>query len=140
EPLFTLESWRVIVEQRAGGAVETEATIKIWIGDERFVRTAEGNGPVHALDQALRAAISQVHPHIAEIELTDFKVRILDSTRGTGATTRVLLDATDGHETWGSLGVNENVIAASWDALVDSLARNEQVGRRGVRPETTTAP
>ncbi|MFA4927743.1 MAG: citramalate synthase [Patulibacter sp.] len=140
EPLFRLESWRVIVEQRAGGTVETEATIKIWIGDERFVRTAEGNGPVHALDQALRSAISAVHPHIAEIELTDFKVRILDSTRGTGATTRVLLDATDGHDTWGSLGVNENVIAASWDALVDSLARNEQVGRRGVRPEATTAP
>jgi 2-isopropylmalate synthase len=130
EPLFTLESWRVIVEQRAGGRVETEATIKIWIGGERFVRTAEGNGPVHALDAALRAAIVQVHPHLRDIELTDFKVRILDSTKGTGATTRVLLDASDGQDTWGSIGVSENVIAASWEALVDSLSRSEQAGRR----------
>ncbi|WP_210495134.1 citramalate synthase [Patulibacter sp. SYSU D01012] len=132
EPLFTLESWRVIVEQRAGGQVETEATIKIWIGDERFVRTAEGNGPVHALDGALRAAIAQVHPHLADIELADFRVRILDSTKGTDAVTRVIIDATDGRETWGSIGVSGNVIAASWEALVDSLARSEQPGRRGV--------
>jgi 2-isopropylmalate synthase len=131
EPLFTLESWRVIVEQRAEGRVETEATIKIWIGGERFVRTAEGNGPVHAMDAALRSAIVQVHPHLRDIELTDFKVRILDSTKGTGATTRVLLDASDGHDTWGSIGVSENVIAASWEALVDSLSRSEQAGRRG---------
>jgi 2-isopropylmalate synthase len=132
EPLFTLESWRVIVEQRAEGRVETEATIKIWIGGERYVRTAEGNGPVHALDAALRSAIVQVHPHLRDIELTDFKVRILDSTKGTGATTRVLLDASDGQETWGSIGVSENVIAASWEALVDSLSRSEQAGRRAV--------
>jgi 2-isopropylmalate synthase len=131
EPLFELESWRVIVEQRAGGRVETEATIKIWVAGERYVRTAEGNGPVHALDAALRAAIGQVHPHLRDIELTDFKVRILDSTKGTGATTRVLIDASDGHETWGSIGVDENLIAASWEALVDSLARSEQSGRRG---------
>ncbi|WP_022928559.1 citramalate synthase [Patulibacter americanus] len=130
EPLFTLESWRVIVEQRAEGRVETEATIKIWIGGERYVRTAEGNGPVHALDAALRSAIVQVHPHLRDIELTDFKVRILDSTKGTGATTRVLLDASDGQDTWGSIGVSENVIAASWEALVDSLSRSEQAGRR----------
>ncbi|MGX6448515.1 citramalate synthase [Patulibacter sp. S7RM1-6] len=131
EPLFRLESWRVIVEQRAGGQVETEATIKIWIGDERFVRTAEGNGPVHALDGALRAAIAQVHPHVADIELADFRVRILDSTKGTDAVTRVVIDATDGRETWGSIGVSGNLIAASWEALVDSLARSEQPGRRG---------
>ncbi|WP_026912223.1 citramalate synthase [Patulibacter minatonensis] len=130
EPLFELESWRVIVEQRAAGRVETEATIKIWVGGERYVRTAEGNGPVHALDAALRAAIGQVHPHLRDIELTDFKVRILDSTKGTGATTRVLIDASDGQETWGSIGVDENLIAASWEALVDSLARSEQSGRR----------
>jgi 2-isopropylmalate synthase len=139
EPLFTLESWRVIVEQRAGGAVETEATIKIWIGGERFVRTAEGNGPVHALDAALRSAIVQVHPHLRDIELTDFKVRILDSTKGTGATTRVLLDASDGQDTWGSIGVSENVIAASWDALVDSLSRSEQAGRRPLSDPATAA-
>ena len=130
EPLFELESWRVIVEQRAGGRVETEATIKIWVGGERVVRTAEGNGPVNALDAALKSAVGQVHPHLADIELADFKVRILDSTKGTGATTRVLIDATDGQETWGSIGVDENLIAASWEALVDSLARSEQAGRR----------
>ncbi|WP_320673230.1 citramalate synthase [Patulibacter defluvii] len=130
EPLFTLESWRVIVEQRAGGQVETEATIKIWIGDERFVRTAEGNGPVHALDRALRSAIGQVHPHLSDIELVNFKVRILDETKGTGAVTRVLIDASDGAATWGSIGVGENLIGASWEALVESLAWAEQPGRR----------
>lgn len=126
EPLFTLESWRVIVEQRAEGRVETEATIKIWTGGERYVRTAEGNGPVHALDRALRAAIGATHPHLQATELVNFKVRILDETKGTDAVTRVLLDATDGERTWGAIGVNENVIAASWEALVESLAFAEQ--------------
>ena len=122
-PLFTLESWRVIVEQRADGAVQTEATIKIWIDGERRVATAEGNGPVNALDTALRAAIGEVHPHLADIELVNFKVRILDEDKGTGAVTRVLLDSSDGTEVWGSIGVSENVVAASWEALVDSLER-----------------
>jgi 2-isopropylmalate synthase len=130
EPLFTLESWRVIVEQRRDGAVETEATIKIWVDGERYVRTAEGNGPVNALDAALRAAITEIHPHLADIELVNYKVRILDESHGTGAVTRVLLDASDGADVWGSIGVGENVIAASWQALVDSLAYAEQPGRR----------
>ena len=121
EPLFTLESWRVIVEKRADGKVETEATIKIWVGGNRYVRTAEGNGPVNALDKALRDAIGDLHPHLADIELADYKVRILDSHDGTAAVTRVLLDSTDGQETWGSIGVSENIIEASWEALVDSL-------------------
>ena len=82
EPLFRLESWRCIVEQRADGKVETEATIKIWVDGERYVRTAEGNGPVHALDRALRAAIGEIHPHLKDIELVNFKVRILDETQG----------------------------------------------------------
>jgi 2-isopropylmalate synthase len=129
EPLFRLESWRVIVEQRAEGQVETEATIKIWIDGERYVRTAEGTGPVHALDVALRAAIGEIHPHLKDIELVDFKVRILDSDRGTGATTRVLIDASDGQAVWGSIGVSQNMIAASWEALVDSLEYAEQPGR-----------
>ena len=97
EPLFRLESWRVLVEKRADGKVETEATIKIWLGGERYVRTAEGNGPVHALDTALRDAIGELHPHLRDIELVNFKVRILDETKGTGAVTRVLIDASDGH-------------------------------------------
>jgi 2-isopropylmalate synthase len=129
EPLFRLESWRVLVEQRADGHVETEATIKIWLGDERYVRTAEGNGPVNALDKALRDAIGEIHPHLRDIDLVNFKVRILDETKGTGAVTRVLIDASDGQEVWGSIGVSENVIAASWDALVDSLEYGMQSGK-----------
>jgi 2-isopropylmalate synthase len=130
EPLFRLESWRVLVEKRADGKVETEATIKIWLGGERYVRTAEGNGPVNALDNALREAIGEIHPHLRDISLVNFKVRILDESKGTGAVTRVLIDASDGREVWGSLGVSENVIAASWDALVDSLEYGMQPGRR----------
>jgi 2-isopropylmalate synthase len=130
EPLFKLESWRVIVEQRTDGKVETEATIKIWVDGERYVRTAEGNGPVHALDRALRDAIGEIHPHLRDIELVNFKVRILDEAKGTAAVTRVLIDASDGREVWGSIGVSENLIAASWDALVDSLERGMQPGSR----------
>jgi 2-isopropylmalate synthase len=121
EPLFRLESWRVISEKREDGLVQTEATIKIWIDGRRYVRVAEGNGPVNALDTALRAAICERHPHVAEIKLVNYKVRILDEWKATGAVTRVLLDASDGVDTWGAIGVHENVIEASWDALVDSL-------------------
>jgi 2-isopropylmalate synthase len=121
EPLFRLESWRSIVEKREDGRVQTEATIKIWVGGERYVRTAEGNGPVNALDKALRMAIGERYPHIRDIQLVNFKVRILDEAKGTAAVTRVLLDASDGTDTWGSIGVSENVIEASWEALVDSL-------------------
>jgi len=135
EPLFRLESWRTIVEQRADGRVECEATIKIWTqpaGAEapvRIVQTAEGNGPVNALDAALRAAIQASHPHLNHVELVNYKVRILDEAHGTSATTRVLLDSSDGLRTWGTIGVAENVIAASWQALVESLEYAEQPAR-----------
>ena len=140
EPLFRLESWRAIVEKRADGRVETEATIKIWVGGERYVRTAEGNGPVNALDRALREALVEIHPHLRDIDLVNFKVRILDESKGTGAITRVLIDASDGHEVWGAIGVSENVIAASWEALVDSLEFGMQPGRvaRPVSPASGT--
>ena len=130
EPLFRLESWRAIVEKRADGRVETEATIKIWVDGERYVRTAEGNGPVNALDRALRDALIEIHPHLRDIDLVNFKVRILDETKGTGAVTRVLLDSSDGEQLWGSIGVSENIIEASWEALVDSLEHGMQVARR----------
>ncbi|MEH3053972.1 MAG: citramalate synthase [Patulibacter minatonensis] len=120
--LCTLESWRVIVERRADGVLATEATVKLLVDGERVIRTGEGNGPVNALDAALRSAISEVHPHVADIELVNFKVRILDAEKGTGATIRVLVDASDGTDTWGSIGVSTNLIEASWQALVDSLA------------------
>jgi 2-isopropylmalate synthase len=128
-PLFRLESWRVTVEKREGGKVTTEASIKIWVNGERYFRAAEGNGPVNALDKALRSAIGETYPHLRDIELVNFKVRILDERKGTGAVTRVLLDSSDGVDTWGSIGVSENVIEASWDALVDSLEAGMLPGR-----------
>ena len=134
EPLFRLESWRVIVEKRADGKVETEATIKIWVDGERYVRTAEGNGPVNALDRALRDAIGEIYPHLADIELVNYKVRILDERHGTGATSPACcIDASDGSDVWGAIGVSENIIEASWEALVDSL---EYASSRGARCAT----
>jgi 2-isopropylmalate synthase len=121
DAFFRLESFRVIVEKREDGHTVVEATIKIHVGGERIISTAEGNGPVNALDSALRQAIVSKYPHLADIELVNYKVRILDETKGTGAVTRVLLDASDGEDSWGSIGVSENIIEASWEALVDSI-------------------
>ena len=120
-PLFELESFRVTTEKQAGGGVRTEATIDVHVDGEHLVKSAEGNGPVNALDRALRAAITDRHPHLADIELTNYKVRILDETHGTDAVTRVLLDSSDGEREWGTIGVSENIIEASWEALIDSL-------------------
>src|SRR5205085_4796997 len=138
EPLFTLEHWRVIVEMGHMGHVETEATIKLWVGGERYVRTAEGNGPVNALDRALREALVEIHPHLRDIDLVNFKVRILDEDKGTGAVTRVLLDSSDGEQVWGSIGVSENIIEASWEALVDSLEYGMSVATRDARDEAAS--
>jgi 2-isopropylmalate synthase len=136
EPLFVLESFRVITEKRADGRVETEATVKIFHQGERLVATAEGNGPVNALDSALRQALVARVPELADIHLVNYKVRILDETKGTGAATRVLLDSSDGRDTWGTIGVSENVIEASWEALLDSL---EHGVRRAARARTPSA-
>jgi len=121
EPLFRLESFRVLVEKREDGRAVVEATIKVHVGGERIISTAEGNGPVNALDAALRQAITRKYPHLADIDLVNYKVRILDEVKGTGAVTRVLLDASDGEGVWGATGVSENIIEASWEALVDSI-------------------
>ncbi|MHB8869862.1 MAG: alpha-isopropylmalate synthase regulatory domain-containing protein, partial [Thermoleophilia bacterium] len=118
---FRLESFRIIVEKRADGAVMTEATIKVHVDGDRVIQTAEGNGPVHALDQALRLAVERKYPHLKDIHLVNFKVRILDEDKGTAAVTRVLIDSSDGQESWGSVGVSENLVEASWQALVDSV-------------------
>jgi 2-isopropylmalate synthase len=122
QPFFRLESFRVLVEHRASGEFTTEATIKLWIGDERIIATGEGNGPVNALDTALREAIGDRFPELRHVHLTDYKVRVLDTQKGTGAVTRVLLDSTDGDHAWSTIGVSENIIEASWQALVDSIA------------------
>jgi 2-isopropylmalate synthase len=121
QPLFELEGFKVVTEKRAGDGVRTEATIEVDVDGERYAHSAEGNGPVNALDRALRGAIVDRHPHLADIELTNYKVRILDETHGTDAVTRVLLDSSDGEREWGTIGVSENIIEASWEALVDSL-------------------
>lgn len=131
KPLFTFESFKVQTELRAGEEVETEAIVKIRVGDQRYVTVAEGNGPVNALDRALRAAITRHYPELEDIELTGYRVRILDTAHGTGAGTRVLLDSRRAGEgdSWGSIGVSENIIEASWEALVDSLEYAFQNGR-----------
>ena len=130
---FTVEAFRVITdhgERSAGvgtpglpGAADatTEATVKVHIGPERVVATAEGNGPVNALDAALRQAIGPSFPQLADVHLTDYRVRVLDTGRGTGAVTRVLVDSADGARTWTTIGVSENIIEASWQALYDSI-------------------
>jgi 2-isopropylmalate synthase len=122
---FRVESMRVITDELPDGDFNTEATVKVWVGSdgdaERHVYVAEGNGPVNAIDTALRKAVGRALPHLADIHLTDFKVRILDGGSATGATTRVLLSATDGERDWTTIGVSPNIIEASWRALEDSL-------------------
>lgn len=118
---FEVEAWRVITESRPGSEAVSEATVKLRAGGERAVVAGEGNGPVNALDHALRAAIGTLYPEIAKIELIDFKVRILDAAHGTDAVTRVLVEMTDGDASWETVGVGANVIEASWEALVDGV-------------------
>jgi 2-isopropylmalate synthase len=118
---FRLESFRVIVEKEEGKPAKAEATVKVWAKGERVIATGEGNGPVNALDRALRQALGQSYPGLSRIQLTDYKVRILDSFMGTGAVTRVLIESTDGERTWGTVGVSANIIEASWEALSDSI-------------------
>jgi 2-isopropylmalate synthase len=119
---FTVESWRTIVEQQADGRVVSEATVKVHAGGERVIVTAEGNGPVNALDRALRRALVRLFPQVESVHLTDYKVRILEGVAGTDAVTRVLIGTSNGDESWSTVGVHENVIAASWIALEDALA------------------
>jgi len=119
---FGVDSWEVIVEDDPGeGRLSTRAVVEGNVGHETFEETARGNGPVNALDQALRKALNERCPALARIHLTDYKVRILDTAKGTGAVTRVLIDSTDGEHDWTTIGVGENVIEASWRALEDSL-------------------
>jgi 2-isopropylmalate synthase len=118
---FTLESYRVLNERKKDGGMMSEATVKVRVGNKRIIKTAEGNGPVSALDGALREAIESCFPGLARIELTDFKVRVLNQKRGTSAVVRVLIESSDGEKTWGTIGVSENVIDASWQALEDSI-------------------
>ncbi|MCS5676876.1 MAG: citramalate synthase [Actinomycetota bacterium] len=128
---FILESFSVNVGHRSGSGsrawnevaveVDTEATVKVQVGDERLEATGRGNGPVNALDAALRSVLDGWFPQLNRLHLTDFKVRVLETRQGTAAVTRVLIDTTNGERTWTTIGVSENIIEASWQALVDSL-------------------
>jgi 2-isopropylmalate synthase len=129
---FALESYRVQVEHREDGAVVSEATVKIRVRGERVIATAEGNGPVNALDEALRGALAKHYPELESFELADYKVRILEGSHGTGAITRVLLETSDGTREWTTVGVHENVVEASWSAMTDALTY-------GLRETATTA-
>ena len=121
QDFFRMESFRVITDEIGDRAFTTEATVKVHVGGERKVATAEGNGPVNALDKALRLAIGVKYPVLSRIHLTDYKVRVLDTAKGTGAVTRVLIDSTDGERSWSTIGVSDNIIEASWQALQDSI-------------------
>jgi 2-isopropylmalate synthase len=118
---FEVESWRVITDSSPLAEAASEATVKLVAGGARIVVTGEGNGPVNALDHALRQAIQQLYPEIVKFELIDYKVRIVDQGHGTDAITRVLIETTDGQSPWVTVGVGHNVIEASWEALLDGL-------------------
>jgi 2-isopropylmalate synthase len=121
QPLFKLEGFRLIIEKRESGQLYSEATIKVRVGDVQVHTAAEGNGPVNALDNALRKALESIYPALKKIRLTDFRVRVIDGVDGTGAQVRVLIESRDDEMTWGTVGVSPNIIEASWIALVDSL-------------------
>jgi 2-isopropylmalate synthase len=118
--VFAVESFKIMVEKTAGVLI-TEAIVKITVGGEQVYTVAEGNGPVNALDNALRKALVQFYPGIRDIHLSDYKVRVLDEKDATAAKVRVLIESTDFKDTWNTVGVSSNVIEASWEALVDSI-------------------
>ncbi len=131
QPFFDLESFKVHTEHRSGSGarawndvavdMETEATVKLHVGGQRIIATGEGNGPVDALHEALMVAIGDQYPTVHRIKLTDFKVRVLAAEKGTAAVTRVLIESSNGRRTWTTIGVSENVVEASWQALIDSI-------------------
>ena len=118
---FTVESYRVIVDRREDGRITSEATVKVTAGGRRVISTEEGNGPVNALDRALRKALEGVYPRLADLELVDYKVRIMSGRHGTDAVTRVLIETSDHRREWTTVGVHGNVIEASWLALHDAV-------------------
>lgn len=121
QPPFELIDFVVVVEHRQGRGILAEATVKVRVGDQVIHTAAEGNGPVSALDAALRKALLDVYPALAQVRLDDYKVRILDSESGTGAAVRVLIDTKNGTRRWSTVGASTNIIEASWRAMADSL-------------------
>jgi 2-isopropylmalate synthase len=121
EPFFELKEFKVIVNEPTINSVNSSAMIKILVGDQTEITAAEGDGPVNALDKALRKALERFYPQIGEVKLTDYKVRVLDSNFATASKVRVLIESTDGEEVWTTVGVSSDIIEASWRALVDSV-------------------
>ena len=138
---FTIVDFTVIVEQREGAPGRAEATVRVEVAGERLHTAADGNGPVNALDRALRKALGAFYPQLDAVHLVDYKVRILDGTSATGAKTRVVIDSVADGETWSTMGVGENIISASAAALADSLeyALRVQGGEVSRRSERDTA-
>jgi 2-isopropylmalate synthase len=119
---FELMGFRVMVEKKTEEETPlSEAAIMVRVGDRVEHTAAVGNGPVNALDNALRKALEKFYPELKQVKLLDYKVRILSTKDGTGALTRVLIESGDGQSKWGTVGVSENIIEASWQALVDSI-------------------
>lgn len=121
KPPFQLVDFMVVVEHREGRGLFAEATVKVRVGDQVVHTVAEGNGPVNALDAALRKALLPFYPQVQTFQLVDYKVRILDGEAGTAAKTRVLIDTSNGHKQWSTVGASTNIIEASWRALADSV-------------------
>ena len=121
EEIFTLESFKILVEKNTTQAVVSEAIVKVKVQGETVYTAAEGNGPVNALDNALRKALIQFYPSIQNMHLSDYKVRVIDEKDNTAAKVRVLIESSDYENTWNTIGVSENIIEASWEALVDSI-------------------
>jgi 2-isopropylmalate synthase len=120
-PIFELQDMMVVMLRRKDGKISAEATVKVRVGHKTMHTAASGNGPVNALDKALRKALVDVYPRLKAVKLVDYKVRILDSDNATAATTRVLIDSRMGDETWSTVGASPNIIEASWQALSDSM-------------------
>lgn len=121
-PPFSLQNMRIIIELKEGQPVQSEAVIKMKVKDDVVHTAAEGNGPVHALDNALRKALEEVYPDVKHMKLNDYKVRVLDEKLGTEALVRVLIESRDGRRSWSTVGVSTNIIEASWQALADGMA------------------
>ena len=120
-PPFVVDDFTVIVEKRGGDGIRAQATVKLRVGDEVVHTAAEGDGPVNALDRAVRKALLPHYPALSEVHLVDYKVRIVDEHLGTGARPRVIIESARGTERWSTVGCSENIIEASWLALCDAL-------------------
>ncbi len=143
QDFFEVETFRTMVDDRPDGVL-SEATVKLTVGDERVMVTEEGDGPVHALDRALHRALRRHYPEVEQIRLVDYRVRDLDSTDGTAARVRVLVEFSDGRGAWGVVGVHRNIVAASWEALTSGtviglLRHREANGQAAGMPAVATA-